>query len=280
MTLMFLLGFVSSVLAQTAAPFNFNAAGLRAQDKAALRAYLQAEHCRFAEDGTVLDADGHPLTDSMARSYLADLKRRSASTDLASKERELRQHGAYLLTARKAADGSNVWDGGKPSEAAVAAMPPGTFLPYRENGRLAVYHKARVPKIGPIGHKKWNPVWWLKNDDDYVPPADYRPNGKARKLMWFFRNSCHNWTFYVQGIADKDYTIVGRHPDHVMRPKNGWNWLVLKRKWLRLPFISYTHAFKRKTFRFYLGWRPGGCFGAKFSLQKPDKPSPPAAKTP
>jgi hypothetical protein len=117
----------------------------------------------------------------------------------------------------------------------------------------------------PKKFQKWNPIWWFGNVDTPVPPDWYRPHDPHRKGKWYCRNSLHNFTFYVIGIADKKFERVGRWPSHVFNPEDGWNWAVCKYKCLRLPFISY----QKSRFKFYLGWRERGNFGAKLNLGLP-----------
>lgn len=97
--------------------------------------------------------------------------------------------------------------------------------------------------------------------DDPIPPHWYRPKNKMRSVLWNFRNPLHNFFFYVIGIADKEFEIVGRFPGKISNPNGGWNWTVCKYKCLRLPFISY----QRGKFNFYLGWRNRGNFGVKLN---------------
>jgi hypothetical protein len=110
---------------------------------------------------------------------------------------------------------------------------------------------------------KWNPHFWLGNADEPVPPADYRPDDKRRTQKWYFRNPTHNFNYYVIGIADKTFRRSGRCPHEVFNPHEGWNWAVCKYKFLRLPFASY----QRGRFRFYLGWRERGNFGAEIKFR-------------
>jgi len=110
---------------------------------------------------------------------------------------------------------------------------------------------------------KWSPKFWLGNQDDPVPPDDYRPGDKHRVHKWYFRNPTHNLTFYVIGLGDKTFRRAGKCPDQVFNPWGGWNWAVCKYKWARLPFIS----FQRKSFKFYLGWRERGNFGGKLTFR-------------
>jgi hypothetical protein len=113
---------------------------------------------------------------------------------------------------------------------------------------------------------KLNPLFWVGNIDDPVPPAKYRPDDPLRKARWHLRNSFHNLTFYVIGIADKDFERVGRYPSRVFSPEGGWNWAVSKYKWWRLPFVSYGQG----RFKFYCGWRNHGNFGMKLNLNSSD----------
>ncbi|HLP76662.1 MAG TPA: hypothetical protein VK327_07035 [Candidatus Paceibacterota bacterium] len=131
---------------------------------------------------------------------------------------------------------------------------------------------AKLPKIFTLN--KFNPVWWFGNADEPVPPRWFRPDDKHRIFKWRMRNPFHNFTFYVIGIADKPHLRSGRYPNHVGNPNYGWNFAVAKRKWVRLPFVSY----KRGRFEFYLGWRTRGNFGGKINIRGADSPKvqPPA----
>jgi len=120
--------------------------------------------------------------------------------------------------------------------------------------------------------QKWNPIWWFGNADEPTPPDWYRPNEKLRTCEWHFRNPLHNFTFYVIGIADKDFDCVGKYPKEVFNPNDGWNRTVCRYKCLRLPFVSY----KKGRFQFYCGWRDRGNFGFKLRCHKepPKKEEP------
>ena len=111
--------------------------------------------------------------------------------------------------------------------------------------------------------EKWKPKFWFGNQDEPLPPADYRPDDKHRVSKWYYRNPTHNLNFYVIGLSDKTFRRGGRYPAEVFNPKGGWNWTVCKYKWWRLPFIS----FQKKSFCFYFGWRERGNFGAKLSFK-------------
>lgn len=110
--------------------------------------------------------------------------------------------------------------------------------------------------------RKLNPVWWLGNADEPVPPDWYRPGKSFRKLTWHLRNPCHNFDCYVIGISDKRFTVAGRFPSDTFNPNGGWNWTVCRYKCCRLPFLSYS----RGRVRAYCGWRTGGAFGLELKL--------------
>lgn len=116
--------------------------------------------------------------------------------------------------------------------------------------------------------QKINPKFWLGNLDDPNPPADYRPEvtDRKRRLYWALRNPLHNFTFYTIGIADKDFTSTGKHPDAVFSPEGGWNFAMRKSSWISLPFISYKGKVK-----FYAGWRERGNLGFKLTGNKDNK---------
>jgi hypothetical protein len=118
-----------------------------------------------------------------------------------------------------------------------------------------------TPTSKPTTCEKFNPLFWFGNMDDPVPPDWYRPKNRMRNTLWKFRNPLHNFFFYVVGIADKEFEIVGRFPGKIGNPNGGWNWTVCRYKWLRLPMISY----KGERFNFYLGWRNHGNLGAKLN---------------
>ena len=124
--------------------------------------------------------------------------------------------------------------------------------------QVIVTNRVTIPR-----GEKWHPKFWFGNLDDPVPPPDYRPNDPHRVRKWYYRNPTHNFTFYVIGIADKTFRRSGKYPGEVFNPKGGWNWAVCKYKWVRLPFISY----QKRSFKFYLGWRERGNFGAKLTFR-------------
>ena len=121
-------------------------------------------------------------------------------------------------------------------------------------------------KVLPAPRKmqKWNPAWWIGNVDTPVPPANYRPYDPRRIQKYQWRNPGHNFTFYVIGIADKEFTRTGRHPEDVFKPGGGLNWAVSLCGMLPpLPFVSY----QGRHCSTYLGWRERGNFGAKLNLR-------------
>jgi hypothetical protein len=119
----------------------------------------------------------------------------------------------------------------------------------------------------PVIHwyDKWNPVWWLGNADDPVPPAWYEPDNPHRKRDWFFRNPFTNFTYFVIGVADKDTMRYGRYPKLVGNPHGGWNFAVTRRRIVLLPFWDY----KNSRMEFYFGWRERGNFGIKLIFHQP-----------
>lgn len=110
-------------------------------------------------------------------------------------------------------------------------------------------------------YDKINPVWWFGNIDDPIPPDEYRPRSKCRKLTFALRNPFHNFTFYVIGIADRRFVKYGKYTEDVFDPHEGWNVVASRCGPFWLPFISY----KRDHFKFYIGWRPNGNFGMKLN---------------
>jgi hypothetical protein len=123
-------------------------------------------------------------------------------------------------------------------------------------------------------HDKINPVWWLGNIDDPVPPAWYRPDSEHRDSLWHLRNPLHNFDHYVIGIADKKFVRSGRYPERNSNPDGGWDFALAQRKLAVLPFLSY----QRGRFNFYFGWRERGDFGIKLNLSDSNKD--PARKSP
>ena len=113
--------------------------------------------------------------------------------------------------------------------------------------------------------QKINPLWWVGNADDPIPPEWYRSgqNETIRKIMWALRNPLHNFTFYVIGVADKEHSVTGEYPEEVFNPDGGWKKHVVEVNGLKLPFISYSNGIK-----FYIGWRERGNFGIKLTKKR------------
>jgi hypothetical protein len=132
-----------------------------------------------------------------------------------------------------------------------------------------VWHEPKR-EIDPIN--KLNPLFWFGNADDPAPPPAYKPDDSCRHVKWHLRNSCHNFTFYIVGLADKKFERVGTSPEHVFNPDGRWNWCVSKYRWWRLPFVSYNG----KRVKLYVGWRNRGNFGAKFNIAPPPAEKPAA----
>ena len=122
-----------------------------------------------------------------------------------------------------------------------------------------------APGTPPIPfYNKLNPVWWLENADDPVPPKWYLPTDPHRAFKWSFRNPLHNFDHYVIGVADKTFSRSGRYPERNSDPHGGWDFEMARRKLAILPFISYD----RPQITFYFGWREHGAFGIELKLHK------------
>ena len=97
--------------------------------------------------------------------------------------------------------------------------------------------------------KKINPCWWIKNDDSPRPPSWYRPaeNERKRETLWFIRNPFHNLTWYVLGVADREFKSIGRAPGKVF--VDGWNYTYLAVKkfhfWLSVAIIALMFGFEK-----------------------------------
>ena len=99
-------------------------------------------------------------------------------------------------------------------------------------------HSARTTDLGPW-FNRFNPVWWLLNADRKFDPAftffnfliDERHPDWLRTLLFAIRNPGHNLTFYVLGVAHKDFIRVGNHPETCV-PSRGRMDLGLERGFL------------------------------------------------
>lgn len=130
----------------------------------------------------------------------------------------------------------------------------------------------------------WNPLWYLKNADDPVPPSDYHPDWCEfmRKLEWGLRNPLHNAFFYGIGDAHKNKTRSGYYPEYVGNPNGGWNFAITGSNFMRYLFLSYSS----EHWDIYFGWRNRGNFGAKVNIhfkgksKKHKKNNPPTSRPP
>ena len=138
---------------------------------------------------------------------------------------------------------------------------------------VARWHSIRVaPKADrPEIHfyDKLNPVWWLGNLDDPLPPPWYRPADKHRTTKWYFRNPFHNFDFYVIGVADKNFVRSGYYPEGNSNPHGGWDFELARRNCVLLPFVSYA----RRWTTVYFGWREHGAFGIELKFHKVSSPA-------
>ena len=98
------------------------------------------------------------------------------------------------------------------------------------------------------------------NNDDWPPPAHCYPElpDWKRRGWWLIRNPLHNFTFYVIGVADKEYYFWGKTWG------KGWNFAYIEYSWLLLPFVSY----RGKSIEGYIGWRDRGNFGISLRPSK------------
>jgi hypothetical protein len=135
---------------------------------------------------------------------------------------------------------------------------------------ITVAPKTGLPKIYFYG--KLNPVWWLENSDEPAPPAWYLPGEKHRAIQWRFRNSFHNFNFYVIGIADRSFVRSGRYPERNSNPRGGWDFELVRRRLALLPFFSY----EKPWCTFYFGWREHGAFGMEFCFHHEPSTNSPA----
>ena len=137
---------------------------------------------------------------------------------------------------------------------------------------IPVTPKAGLPEIH--FYNKLNPVWWLENADELVPPAWYLPADRHRVTKWHFRNPFHNFDFYVIGVADKKFVRSGRYPERNSNPHGGWDFEIVRRRLALLPFVSY----ERSRCTFYFGWREHGAFGAEMRFHHRPPPKAPGAR--
>jgi len=115
-----------------------------------------------------------------------------------------------------------------------------------------------IPKFKVSIWQKLNPLFWVGNLDDPIPPEWFT----GSKLAWFIRNPFHNLGFYVLGFRSHPSTSYGKYPQSVFTEELGFNWTItIVSGWLPLPFISH----RGKGWRWYLGWKcPGASLGLEF----------------
>ena len=104
---------------------------------------------------------------------------------------------------------------------------------------------------------KLNPLWWLKNELDPVPPAEYMVGSPTwkRRLYWWCRNPFHNFMWFVLGCEDRKHLTLVLIKDRLHFLFQAWP-----------PFICPYVCYDSPKFFFYLGWRLGGAFGARITL--------------
>lgn len=119
------------------------------------------------------------------------------------------------------------------------------------------------------------PWFWMNNIDNPMPPGRFKniydaswvvrvskyvlPYKAAVKLWWFIRNPFHNFTRYTIGFCGRDITVYSKYPGEMFAPM-GFNWFIVKWKWLFFPGLSYYG----KKWRWYAGWLDSGQFGLEF----------------
>ena len=124
---------------------------------------------------------------------------------------------------------------------------------------------------------KLNIVWWFMNDEEQKvsdpSAAWYRPEWPdwRRWLYWnVFRNPLQNFSAFVVGVQDKNYTVYGKAPALTVQRSDldtseyGFQWAILRGGDLTVPraFISYSGS----RFVWYAGWQPSGFFRLKFNI--------------
>lgn len=115
-----------------------------------------------------------------------------------------------------------------------------------------------TPKWKLTWKQKINPLFWIGNLDDPIPPSWFT----GSKFAWFCRNPFHNLMFYVLGFQSEPSISYGKYPDKVFSEELGWNYAIsFIWDWLPVPFISH----RGKWFRWYAGWKcPGASLGFEF----------------
>ncbi|AWI53224.1 hypothetical protein DEH84_07105 [Aquabacterium olei] len=159
----------------------------------------------------------------------------------------------------------------------ISALLAGEGWPPAKRGQVwSVTLPARRHVVG--WRKKIDPIWLLfgNEDDGWYGDATWRagrPESIGLAVLWWLRNPCHNLTWYLIGVADRERIVTGRWVPRIHKPGGGaltcWtDVLVCNRWWLSLPFVSYLSPYCK----FYLGWRTGGAFGIKLNLSVKGRP--------
>lgn len=125
--------------------------------------------------------------------------------------------------------------------------------------RLEITGRTRVPLA-----KKLNVYWWLWNDEDPQPPADFEPDNPHRAFWWWVRNPIHNFLQYVVGVCDRNYTVYGwPRADENFRSdsgETGWHVSVNRiNKAVWLPYVTYSGTHFQAGF----GWQASGRLACK-----------------
>src|SRR4029450_2692463 len=123
-------------------------------------------------------------------------------------------------------------------------MPPETWAVSPDGSTASVTGRVTQPVW-----KKFNPVWWVFNDDEPDPPDWYLAEKPyfIRQLSWYARNPFQNFGKYVAGVCDRNYTVVGTAPVYVTNwsdispEQKGWKVSKIQIEGLSLPFVAYEN---------------------------------------
>jgi hypothetical protein len=100
-------------------------------------------------------------------------------------------------------------------------------------------------------------LWRIFGNDEDPKPLPFVLDKWPVKFYWFvMRNPLHNFTWHMIGVNGKDWERIGIDPLHSYARAGGWQWCVIKYKWLKLPYFSYINRW----FRFRWGWGDAGNF--------------------
>lgn len=123
------------------------------------------------------------------------------------------------------------------------------------------YMKGEVIEAKPTSFWKYL-AWALFGNatDGLIGDKVFNPEQKDTiwiRVKWWFRNPCHNLTWFVIGFADRPSVRFDFSKEEV----DGWNKSFSLIDDKLYPFILY----KGRKFTFYIGWRGRGNFGIKFN---------------